>query len=148
MCVAIVLTAMILGMAVTLIASLLRWNQGMNERAVARAEINRLTDTLRRDLRITRNIQPSGDSTLLLETAGGPPIVYTLDGERCRRSRDASAYRLVEHDSFRIGPTTAWQFEQLATPGQPAFNTVDIQLAPRQEQETPPPPIRVVGRGV
>lgn len=142
MSVVIVLSALVLGMLVTLLVSLIQFHKITTERALARREIDRLTDTLRRDLGMSVSVttaEREGRPTLILEGEDGQLAEYVLVGERCRWTGTPAWWPdTTPRDSFAIGPAEAWRVEQ----GGGA--TVSIVMKPRREHESRPPPIRVV----
>lgn len=105
--VVVALTTIVAALAITVLAAVKQWDRRLRDHDQANAQVLRLADTIRTDIRGSESVlQPTAD-TLVAQLGAGRKVRYVLDGDECRRMAEGAGEAAV--DRFAIGPASSWK---------------------------------------
>lgn len=143
--VVITLTSMLVGLVATYMATLLRLGNSTREQSVHRMQVERLTDSIRHDLRRAIGVTQSSDKVLEVQLPDGVAWRYVLENGRCTRSQPTDNGQENAKQVYTVGPTKGWRLEE--TTHQPG-RIVSLWIDPAATigHQSPRPPIWIVGQ--
>lgn len=107
----IVLSTLVLGVVVTLLAGLGRFDRSLREGWVRNAQVDRLSETLRADIRRAADVTLAADGTLVVTEPGGDVLTrYELVPEGCLRTIEVASQR-ESIDLFTVGRAESWSLD-------------------------------------
>ena len=115
MMVVISVSAMLLGVATSMLFSLRNRDRHMYENSLRSEQMFRLAEALRADIRQGTDVLVSIDGPLVVISPDGVQTRYELQRKGCLRSTVAPGNAEPRNDLFAIGPAERWQVERLAT---------------------------------
>jgi prepilin-type N-terminal cleavage/methylation domain-containing protein len=119
MMVVISLSALLLGVATSLLFSLRDRDRHSREDNLHGEQMFRLAESLRADIRQGADVLLSIDGPLVVISPDGIQTRYELNRNGCQRSTVAPGDAGPRHDLFAIGRAQRWQVERLATGRRP-----------------------------
>jgi prepilin-type N-terminal cleavage/methylation domain-containing protein len=136
MMVVMAVSALLLGVATSMMFSLRQSDRRTREAAVDGEQRFRLAETLRGDIRAGTDVLLSVDGPLFVMMPTGVQIRYSLAPTGCTRSVGAPAGAGSANDMFSIGGAGHWRVERLAEGRRPL---VSVTFEPTGDAEAPRP---------
>ena len=104
-------STILLGVAVSLLTGLRKWDRELRESNVQRDHLLRLTETLRKDVRGGIEVSAPAEGVLLIRSPDGIRIQYNIQSDGCRRTITRQDEAAPQADFFAVGPATNWKLE-------------------------------------
>ena len=114
MLVVIALSSLVLGLVISLMISLRDFDRLSSTKNTRNAQLLRLADTLRGDIRRGNDVSLSVEGPLVVMTASGEQLRYELGPDGCRRTVIKPGVARSSTDRFAIGEATKWNVERKA----------------------------------
>jgi hypothetical protein len=110
--VVVTLTSIMMGVVISLMIGLQRWDQSFRDRAVQSEQLARLAESVRTDIRSGADV--SLPATRILQTTGQGrgATRYELEAEGCRRIVELPENQATRSEFFAVGPVTSWKLER------------------------------------
>jgi prepilin-type N-terminal cleavage/methylation domain-containing protein len=112
MLVVIALSAMVMGVVVSLMLELRQWDRLCRVKNTRNEQLLRLSTTLRSDIRRGNDVLLSVAGPLVVMTASGEQFRYELGPEGCRRTVVTRDDPVPRDDLFAIGRASKWNVER------------------------------------
>jgi prepilin-type N-terminal cleavage/methylation domain-containing protein len=142
MMVVIALSAVVLGIVVSLAQGLMRWDQLSRTRGLQGEQLAELAELLRTDIRHGTDASLAAGGSLVVTSSEGEQIRYEPDNEGCRRTVAGGPSAEPRTDLLTIGGTQSWKIESTATGRRPLI-LVTLERAATEDPPTPPTPFLV-----
>jgi hypothetical protein len=107
----VVLLSMLLAMVVSFLVGLHRYDAKFRRSELSSAQLARLAETIRADIRQATAVTLPNDRTLLVTIPGSTEIRYEIGAEGCRRTVNKPAETQALSDIFRIESSKSWTLE-------------------------------------
>ena len=119
MMVVIALSAMVLGVVVSMMTGLRRWDRRFRARAVECDRLIALGDVIRADILTASDVGTPVNGQLVITSPAGESTRYELGRRGCTRTVEASEAVNRRTELFAIGPATAWNVSRDAAGRRP-----------------------------
>jgi hypothetical protein len=106
----VVLLSMLLAMVVSFLVGLHRYDAKFRRSELSSAQLARLAEIIRTDIRQATAVTLLNDRALLVTTPGSTEIRYEIGAEGCRRTVSKPATQTMS-DVFRIESSESWTLE-------------------------------------
>lgn len=113
--VAVTVTVLVLGVALSFAARLQQWDRRHRGHLPRNEQLSRLAETLRTDVRRAEDLALPTPQELVATTTGHGHIRYQLTAEGCRRTVEATDATPEAAELFAIGPTGTWELDRNTT---------------------------------
>jgi type II secretory pathway pseudopilin PulG len=110
-CVVMALSAVLLGMAVALLAGLLRWDYRFRDQGVRAEQLALLSETMRSDIRDATDVTLAAKETLVVTGADQRTTRYELTPAGCERTVKLGDDANLQRELFGIGTSVHWNLE-------------------------------------
>jgi type II secretory pathway pseudopilin PulG len=109
---AMTLSSIIVGIALTLVAGVTRWDRRARQQASDGEQWSRLADELRTEIRRSADVTLPDRSQLVVSFDGGRRVTYRLTPTGCERRRDDPPSGGAHIEYFTIGGRFTWKLER------------------------------------
>jgi type II secretory pathway pseudopilin PulG len=142
MAVVTALSALLLGVVISLAQGLLRWDRMSVARGLHGEQLAELAELLRTDIRRGTDVLLSANGPLVVVSSTGEQIRYELGNEGCRRTIVPAGMLTPRTDLFAIGGAKSWRVEQSLT-GRRLLILVTLERPAAEDPQTNLPPLLV-----
>ncbi len=105
--VVVALSTVVVGIVITVLTSLHRWDRRLGDGNARAAQVARLAEDIRADVRSATDVALAPDGELVLTSPNREPVRYTVVPQGCRRTAgEPGGGSSVE--LYRVGPGEAW----------------------------------------
>jgi hypothetical protein len=115
------LSAVLLGVVISLAVSLQHWDSRFRDHAVQNDQLTRLTESIRSDIRRANDVSLPNKNQLAISTANGIAIRYEIQPEGCRRVTKQPGATAERTELFTIKPDAFWTIERETAGRRPAI---------------------------
>jgi prepilin-type N-terminal cleavage/methylation domain-containing protein len=124
--VVVALLSMLLAFVTSFLVGLHRYDVKFRKGELRRAQLARLTETIRSDIRQGSTVSLPTDQSLLVTTSDGRETRYEIIQEGCRRTASELGVVPPMVDVFRIGPAESWTLDT-GPPGRRPLYVVTVR---------------------
>jgi len=135
--VAATLSSILLGVVISLAVRLQQWDRQFRNSGVRSSNAERLTESLRSDIRNAKEVSLADKSNIALTTVDHQEIHYELLPDGCQRTVKRAENATESHDSFIIGSSGSWHVERDAS-GRRSAIIASFEETPREGENTNP----------
>lgn len=137
--IAMTLASLILGVTLTLAQSLMLADRKLHDRPAALAQLARLADGIRADIRLATDVSRPDEKQLAIQITERERIIYELTANGCQRRRVPSDGDGNRPESFSIGGALSWHIERMPTARHPLVSVTLRPDADSDSRSAPPP---------
>jgi prepilin-type N-terminal cleavage/methylation domain-containing protein len=130
--VVVALLSMLLAFVTSFLVGLHRYDVKFRKGELRRAQMARLTETIRSDIRQGSTVSLPTDQILLVTTSDGREIRYEIIQEGCRRTASELGVVPPMVDVYRIGPAESWTLNT-GPPGRQPLYVVSLRSKKKTE---------------
>jgi prepilin-type N-terminal cleavage/methylation domain-containing protein len=134
--VAVAITSIFAGVAVSLLVELREWDRDMRRRSVQSEQLIRLGEAMRADIRQAANVSQPDTAIIEILAANETLTRYELSPEGCRRVVTTPGDPMPRSDAFTVGPATSWTLAPAAA-GRRTMFAVTLHRGANEERVTP-----------
>jgi prepilin-type N-terminal cleavage/methylation domain-containing protein len=142
MVVVVALSAVLLGIVISLAQSLMRWDQLSHTRGVRGEQLAELAELLRTDVRHGTDLLIVAGGPLVVTSSAGKQIRYDLEKEGCRRTIVSDGTAESRTDLLTIGEAQTWTIEKTVTGRRPLI-LITLERVAIADPPTAPTPFLV-----
>ena len=131
--VAIAVSAFLLGIAVTMLVRLQRWDARFRDEAITTQQVTELAELIRKDVRSATNVALKSPQVLIVDMQDERHVHYELTPEGCLRIVEHPIGMEEQRDLFRVGAELIWDVDTSQTGVRP---NVTVALERRSNEPT------------
>jgi hypothetical protein len=141
--VVVTLTSIMMGVVISLMIGLQRWDQSFRDRAVQSEQLARLAESVRTDIRSGADVSLPGTHVLQITGQGRGAARYELEAEGCRRVVELPENQATRSEFFAVGRVTSWKLERGPIGRRPLIIVTLDRLSPDDDTARRLPPLLI-----
>jgi len=110
-CVAVAISVFLLGIAITMLVRLQRWDTRFRDEAITTHQAGELAELIRKDVRSSTNVTLASPQVLRIDMQVEGQVRYELTPDGCLRIAEQPAGKVELRELFRVGPELIWNVE-------------------------------------
>ena len=139
--IAVAISSILLGIAVTMLVRLQAWDARFRDDAITTQQVAQLAELIRRDIRAATNVALASPRVLTVNVHDERDIHYELTPLGCLRIVEHPVGKEEQRELFRVGPDLIWRVESSQSGVRP---NVTVTLEQPSDEPTTSNTVRLV----